>query len=124
MRGSLQCQTAWCASPGDGSLSVRALVVDPSFDEPLHAPHRLRISAILDTASVEFGELHNRLGTSKSALSKHLSQLEGNGYVQNVRVTLAGRSRLRVSFTEQGREKYRAHKEALREILQTAGEPT
>lgn len=95
-------------------------MVDPSFDELLHAPHRLRISAILDTASyVEFGELQNRLEISKSALSKHLSQLECNGYVQNSRVTLAGRSRLRVSFTDQGREKYRAHKEVLRKILQT-----
>ncbi len=95
-------------------------MTDGSFDELLHAPQRLRISAILDTASyVEFGELQNRLGISKSALSKHLSQLEEGGYVQNLRVTVAGRSRLRTSFTGRGREKYRAHKEALRKILQT-----
>lgn len=95
-------------------------MTDPSFDELLHAPQRLRISAILDAAShVEFGELQNRLGISKSALSKHLLRLEESGYVQNVRITVAGRSRLRTSFTKNGREKYRAHKEALQGILQT-----
>lgn len=96
------------------------VVADSSFDPLIHAPQRLRISAILDTAShVEFGELQDRLGISKSALSKHLSQLEEGGYVQHSRINAGGRSKLQVSFTEDGREKYRAHKEALRQILQT-----
>lgn len=92
---------------------------DSSFDALIHAPQRLRICSILDTASyVEFGELQDRLGISKSALSKHLSQLDEAGYVDSDRVVNGGRSRLQISFTETGRTKYRAYRVALHEILQ------
>lgn len=94
-------------------------MADSSFDVLIHAPQRLRICAILDTAShVDFGELQDRLSISKSALSKHLSQLEGADYVHSARVTSEGRSRLQFSFTEPGREKYHAHREELQRIMQ------
>lgn len=94
-------------------------MTEPLFDAVIHAPQRLRICAILDTAShVEFGELLDRLRISKSALSKHLSQLEHSGYIQHARIRAGGRSRLHLSFTDDGRDRYRAHKEALKHILQ------
>ena len=98
---------------------------EPRFDPLIHAPHRLRICAIANaTTHVEFGELQNRLGVSKSALSKHVSQLVDHGYLHEEQVTRAGRSRLRLSLTAQGRRAYRQHTAALREIIETAERPT
>lgn len=86
----------------------------------IHAPHRLRICAIANAAThVEFGELHSRLGVSKSALSKHISQLIEHGYLHEEQVVRGGRSRLRLSLTEQGRHAYQGHLAALRAIIET-----
>ena len=92
---------------------------DPRFDPLIHAPYRLRICAIASAATyVEFGELQDRLGLSKSALSKHASQLVEQDYLQQEQVTRAGRSRLRLSLTEQGRRAYEGHTAALRKIIE------
>jgi DNA-binding MarR family transcriptional regulator len=94
-------------------------VPESGFDPLIHAPHRLRICAIANAAThVEFGELQARLQLSKSALSKHISQLTEHGYLREEHVTRGGRSRLRVSLTEQGRRAYRGHTAALREIIE------
>jgi DNA-binding MarR family transcriptional regulator len=96
-------------------------VSDAVFDELIHAPHRLRICAIVNTASfVEFGELQQRLDLSKSALSKHIAQLVASGYLEEEYVTRAGRARLRVSLTAKGRDAYRGHTAALRRIITEA----
>ncbi|HET6394055.1 MAG TPA: transcriptional regulator [Blastococcus sp.] len=90
----------------------------PAFDEVIHAPHRLRICAALSAAhQVEFGFLQERLGLSKSALSKHLSQLAAAGYVAQDRAVRDARSRLWLSLTPRGRRAYTAHVKALREIV-------
>ena len=89
-----------------------------AFDEVIHAPHRLRICAALSAAhKVEFGFLQDRLGLSKSALSKHLSQLADAGYVTQDRAVRNSRSRLWLSLTPQGRRAYTAHVRALHEIV-------
>lgn len=94
---------------------------EAAFDPLIHAPHRLRICAIADSAThVEFGELQQRLGLSKSALSKHISQLTEHDYLHEEHVTRGGRSRLRLSLTERGRRAYRGHTAALREIIESA----
>lgn len=94
-------------------------MAESAFDPLIHAPQRLRISAILDTAShVEFGELQERLGISKSALSKHLSHLAEAGYLVDQRIAIDGRSRLAVSLTDEGRRRYHAHRAALKEIME------
>ena len=90
----------------------------PVFDEVIHAPQRLRICAVLSTARrVEFGFLQDRLELSKSALSKHLTQLAEAGYVHQERAVRDSRSRLWLSLTPQGTRAYTAHVKALQEIV-------
>jgi DNA-binding MarR family transcriptional regulator len=90
----------------------------PRFDEVIHAPQRLRICALLSAAQkVEFGFLQDRLGLSKSALSKHLTQLTEAGYVAQDRAVRDSRSRLWLSLTPAGRRAYAAHVQALTEII-------
>jgi DNA-binding MarR family transcriptional regulator len=97
-------------------------VSEPGFDPLIHNPHRLRICAIAYAAGyVEFGELQERLGVSKSALSKHVSQLVEHGYLREEHVTRAGYARLRLSLTERGRIAYRGHTAALKAIIEAAG---
>jgi DNA-binding MarR family transcriptional regulator len=91
----------------------------PAFDEVIHAPQRLRICAALSAAQkVEFGFLQDRLELSKSALSKHLSQLADAGYVTQDRAVRNGRSRLWLSLTPHGKRAYAAHVTALRQIIE------
>jgi DNA-binding MarR family transcriptional regulator len=90
----------------------------PAFDEVVHAPQRLRICAMLSAAqAVEFGVLQERLGLSKSALSKHLSHLVDAGYVTQERAVRNGRSRLWLSLTRTGARAYAGHVRALQEII-------
>jgi DNA-binding MarR family transcriptional regulator len=93
-------------------------VPEPGFDPLIHAPQRLRICAIASAAThVEFAELQERLAISKSALSKHVSQLVEHDYLREEYVTRGGRSRLRLSLTERGRRAYRGHTAALKKIF-------
>jgi DNA-binding MarR family transcriptional regulator len=92
----------------------------PAFNEVIHAPHRLRICAMLSAARrVEFGLIQEHLGLSKSALSKHLAQLEEAGYVEQSRAVRDSRSRLWLSLTQDGHRAYEAHVAALRQIIAT-----
>lgn len=68
---------------------------------------------------IEFGEIQNRTGLSKSALSKHLSQLVDAGHLAEDQFVRAGSSRLMLSLTSQGRVAYTAHRQALKDILAT-----
>ncbi|KAA0960695.1 helix-turn-helix domain-containing protein [Microbacterium sp. ANT_H45B] len=96
-------------------------MAEAKFDPLIHAPHRLRICAIAHaTTHVEFRELQERLGISKSALSKHIAQLVGYGYLREEHRTRGGHSRLRLSLTELGRRAYRGHTAALKEIIEAA----
>lgn len=92
---------------------------EAGFDPLIHAPHRLRICAIAHAAThVEFSELQERLGVSKSALSKHIAQLVDHSYLQEEHLTRGGHSRLCLSLTERGRRAYRGHTAALKEIIE------
>lgn len=91
---------------------------DAEFDALIHAPHRLRICAMLSQADgIEFAEIQRRLDASKSALSKHVTQLADAGYVAEEPFTRGGRSWLMISLTAAGRTAYRAHREALARML-------
>ena len=93
-------------------------MAEARFDPLIHAPHRLRICAMLSQAdSIEFGEIQRRVELSKSALSKHLSQLAEVGYVAEKSIVRQGRSRLLLSLTEPGRSAYTGHRAALQRIL-------
>ena len=94
----------------------------PVFDEVIHAPHRLRICAMLSAAQkVEFAVLQQQLALSKSALSKHLAQLVEAGYVTQDRAVRDSRSRLWLSLTRAGACAYQAHVRALNEIIASGG---
>lgn len=90
----------------------------PVFDEVIHAPHRLRICAMLSAAQkVEFAILQERLALSKSALSKQLATLVEAGYVTQERAVRGSRSRMWLSLSKPGARAYRAHIGALNHII-------
>lgn len=91
---------------------------EPEFDPLIHAPHRLRICAMLSQADgIEFAQIQERIELSKSALSKHLAQLAEAGYISERSFVRASRSRLMISLTEAGRAAYAGHRKALARIL-------
>lgn len=91
-----------------------------AFNEVIHAPQRLRICAMLSGAQqLEFAVLQDRLGLSKSALSKHLAHLVDAGYVHQERVLRDSRNRLWLSLTREGARAYAAHVQALQQIVGT-----
>lgn len=93
-------------------------MVEAKFDPLIHAPQRLRICAMLSQADgIEFSEIQNRTALSKSALSKHLHQLIDAGHLAERPILRAGRSRLMLSLTDQGRAAYAAHRRALEDLL-------
>ncbi|MEU0481039.1 transcriptional regulator [Streptosporangium sp. NPDC006013] len=91
---------------------------EDGFEATIHAPNRLRICALLESAEqVEFGLVRERLGVSDSVLSKHVSVLMDAGYVQQTKAVRDTRQRIWLSLTKSGRAAYRAHVAALRAIV-------
>ncbi|SCF05283.1 DNA-binding transcriptional regulator, MarR family [Micromonospora coriariae] len=99
--------------------------MDPRFDEFLHVPARLSILALLAPAAwVDFGFLRDTIGTSDSALSKHISALAEAGYV-TVRKDQQRRARRTfVQLTPHGRHAFQRHAAALEQIVAAARAPT
>ncbi len=92
--------------------------IEPEFDPIIHAPHRLRICAALDSVDeVEFQVLRDVTNVSESVLSKQVKVLEDGGYVTTTKGTRDSRVRTWASFTKQGRRAYRAHVAALQQIV-------
>ncbi|UGQ15677.1 transcriptional regulator [Yinghuangia sp. ASG 101] len=88
------------------------------FNTTIHAPHRLRVCALLDSAAeAEFGVVQRQLGVSASVLSKHVTVLVDAGYVEQRKAVRDTRQRVWLRLTAQGREAYRAHHAALRAIV-------
>ena len=94
-------------------------MTEPSFNEIVHAPQRLRILAMLDAISgeVEFAALRDALGVADSVVSKHLKVLGEAGYVSIRKAATVGRQRTWVKLTARGSDAYAAHVAALREIV-------
>ena len=94
-------------------------MTDPAFDEVVHAPHRLRIMALLAAVAgqVEFGAVRDVLEVADSVLSKHLKVLIDAGYIELRKPTGQGRVRTWVRLTSAGQEAYTAHVAALRDIV-------
>lgn len=97
-------------------------MTEARFDEVVHAPNRLKICAFLDaTASAEFGAVRDMLGAADSVVSKHVKVLQDAGYVKVSKPTGKGRVRTWLSLTPAGREAYRGHVAALRELVGDPG---
>lgn len=91
---------------------------EPRFDTIIHAPHRLRICAMLDTVErAEFAALRQVVRVSESVLSKQVRVLEEAGYVETAKGLRDGRVRTWAQFTSEGRRAYRSHVSALRQIV-------
>ena len=98
------------------------MVAEEEFITVIHAPHRLRICAALDSVDeVEFAVLRDVTGVSESVLSKQVKVLEDAGYVTTTKGTRDSRVRTWAKFTREGRRAYRAHVAALQSIV--AGDP-
>lgn len=92
------------------------------FDEVVHAPNRLKICAFLDaTSSAEFSAVRDMLGAADSVVSKHVKVLQEAGYVDVSKPTGKGRVRTWLSLTSAGRQAYRDHVAALRELVGDPG---
>ena len=90
----------------------------PRIDPVIHAPHRLRICAALNSVSeVEFQALREVANVSESVLSKQIKILEEAGYVTTTKGVRDSRVRTWAQFTKAGRQAYRAHVAALQEIV-------
>ncbi|QEW03226.1 transcriptional regulator [Microbacterium lushaniae] len=91
------------------------------LDAVIHPMHRLKVCAMLETAgSVEMSVIRDAVGLSASALSKQVSALVEAGYVRQERSRGDSR-RIWLSLTEDGRNAYRGHVQALREIVAAQG---
>lgn len=93
------------------------------FDEVIHAPNRLRITAALSTVeSADFSAIRDLLGVSDSVLSKHVKPLGEAGYVNVTKTVIDSHMRTSLTLTAKGRKAYRAHIEALRAITANMGD--
>ncbi|MBB1511464.1 transcriptional regulator [Tessaracoccus sp. MC1627] len=95
----------------------------PRFDDLIHAPTRLRITAALATATdLEFSALEDALGISPSLLSKQLKLLADASYLTlEKRPQPFGRPRTWIRLTPAGRTAYLGHVHALRQLTETEG---
>ncbi|MEU9118746.1 transcriptional regulator [Streptomyces sp. NPDC048506] len=88
------------------------------FDATIHAPNRLRVCALLDTAGeAEFAVVQKQLDVSASVLSKHVTVLMEAGYVEQRKAVRDTRQRVWLRLTGEGRRAYQAHLAALRAIV-------
>lgn len=100
--------------------------LEAHFDETIHAPHRLRICALLaPVESMEFGTVRDELGVADSVLSKQFKVLADAGYAATSKATGdTGRARTWLALSRNGRRAFSAHLAALRELAAAAeGEP-
>ncbi|MBB1517586.1 transcriptional regulator [Tessaracoccus sp. MC1679] len=93
----------------------------PRFDDLIHAPTRLRITAALATATdLEFSALEDALEISTSLLSKQLKLLAQANYLTlEKRPQPFGRPRTWIRLTPAGRTAYLGHVQALRQLTET-----
>ena len=90
----------------------------PAFDEVVHAPNRLRICALLATATTaEFGTLRDALAVADSVTSKQLKILSEAGYVKLSKPTgTGGRAKTWVTITPAGRRAFEGHLAVLQQM--------
>lgn len=88
------------------------------LNEAIHQPVRLSILSILAQArKVDFAFLRDHLELGDSNLSRHLTALEGLGYITIEKVFEGKRPRTWVSFSEQGRQAFDEYVRVLRQIV-------
>lgn len=87
------------------------------FNDVIHAPNRLRITAALAAVEgAEFSTIRDALGVSDSVLSKQIKPLSEAGYVTITKTVIDSHVRTSLALTATGRKAYRAHIAALRDL--------
>jgi DNA-binding MarR family transcriptional regulator len=88
------------------------------LDAHLVPPARLRLVTTLTAVSeAEFATVRDALQVSDSALSKHVTALEGAGYLKRRKGVHRGRRTTWISLSSRGRRALSAHVSALRELI-------
>jgi DNA-binding transcriptional ArsR family regulator len=94
-------------------------------DEIIHQSLRLRIMAALhagrDGEGLEFNRLKALVGATDGNLGSHLATLEGAGYVTIAKDFVAKKPRTRAAITRDGERAFQAHRDYLREVIDSAG---
>src|SRR5689334_13799299 len=97
-------------------------MIQPKFDELIHAPTRLAIVSLLAASeSADFKFIRDSVGLSDSALSKQLTTLEEAGYVEIRKGFVGKRPRTSARLTTVGRAAFDQHVAALQQIVAQAG---
>lgn len=97
------------------------MTVQPAFDEVVHAPNRLQITAMLaPVEALEFGTVRHALSISDSVLSKHVKVLAEAGYVSAAKTPHGSRTRTWLSLTPAGHAALDGHLAELRRIAAMA----
>ena len=97
-------------------------MTEAKFDDLIHAPTRLAIVALLAaTEWAEFRYIRDAVGLSDSALSKQLTTLDENGYVEIDKGYAGKRPRTTARLTTAGRKAFAGHVAALQAIVAQAG---
>ena len=97
-------------------------MIEPRFDELIHAPARLSIVSLLAaTEWADFKFIRDSVGLSDSALSKQLTTLEDAGYVEIRKSFIGKRPRTSARLNSVGRVAFERHVAALQEIVARAG---
>lgn len=96
-------------------------MIEPKFDELIHAPTRLALVSLLAaTEWADFRFLRDRAGLSDSALSKQLTTLEETGYIEIRKGFVGKRPRTSARLTSAGRTAFDQHVAALQKIVARA----
>ncbi|WP_028923229.1 winged helix-turn-helix domain-containing protein [Pseudonocardia acaciae] len=97
-------------------------MIEPRFDELIHAPTRLSIVALLASSEwAAFAFIRDSVGLSDSALSKQLTTLEDAGYIELRKAFVGKRPRTSARLTTVGRAAFEQHVAALQRIVSSAG---
>lgn len=102
-------------------MNRQQAAVVPTFDETIHAPHRLRACVLLAPVdALEFSVLRDELGVADSVLSKQLKVLVEAGYAKLDKPATGGRIRTWVRLTDAGLRALRGHLAELERMSQAA----
>jgi DNA-binding transcriptional ArsR family regulator len=96
----------------------------PELDRLLSDPTRLAIMSVLcATQWCDFGFLRDAVTLSDSALSKQLTNLKADGKIEQRRTYLGRVPKTTVQATDEGRQQFLRHVQALRQIVEQAPVP-
>ena len=88
------------------------------LDRLVHNPGRLAILAVLvGCESADFAFLEQMTGLNKGTLSKHLTALEGAGYVEITKRFKGRMPNTSVRLTARGRKAFRNYRRQHREVM-------